>query len=108
MLVAAAVLIGFACAFPHLSSAADPTSAQYCDGVGGGSSECQQVKGASASGSSGSGNSSGSVAAVSADSSGGGQLPFTGSDLGALVAIAVALMAGGVALVWVSGRRRRA
>ena len=107
LLVAVGILVSFACAIPHPSSAADPTSAQYCNGVGGGSNGCQNLKGEQASGGSGGGNPSSGTAAAEASGSSSGQLPFTGSDLFLLVAIAVAMTATGVVLTRVSGRRGR-
>ena len=98
------------CAFamPHPSSAADPTSAQYCDGVGGGSIGCQNLKGATAGGSSGSTDpSSGTAATQASGASATGQLPFTGSDLFSLVAVAVVMTAAGIVLIRTSGRRGR-
>jgi hypothetical protein len=102
----AAMLAAFACAMPLMANAADPTSAQYCDGVGGGTTGCQHLKGATAGGSA-SDPSSGTAAAQASGGSASGQLPFTGSDLFSLLAVAVVLTTAGIVLIRTSGRRGR-
>jgi hypothetical protein len=100
------------------ASAADPTTSQYCDGVGSGGSstpgdESCNVIGGDDSPVAGSGTSPGSgtdPAAPSGTSTLGGQvgtLPFTGWDLMSLVAIAAALIGGGIAISRFSAGRAR-
>ena len=111
------------------ASAADPVGTQYCDGLGSGSTpgatsgmgggtqtsggtDCgQDVGGVQEPGSTpGSGTAPATTASApsggSALSGNVGTLPFTGWDLISLVAIALALCAGGVALSRLSGRSR--
>jgi hypothetical protein len=103
-----------------VAGAADPTTAQYCDGLTGGGSgsggstgtdtSCgeQDTGGQQASGGS---NDPGSTP-VSTSGGGGlggqvGQLPFTGWDLFSMAAIAVALTTSGLALARITRRGAR-
>jgi hypothetical protein len=91
-------------AFASTSFAADPTSAQYCDGLTTTtSSDCSSVEGSSASGT--------SAQKPVSKAAGGlgnqvGSLPFTGWDLMTLAAIAVALTASGLVLARLTNGRR--
>jgi hypothetical protein len=119
--VAAIAMLAFAAAFSPVAMAADPTTAQYCDGLTGGGSgssggsgiDCgeQGTGGQQESGGSGGGTDPGSTP-VSTSSGGGlggqvGQLPFTGWDLLSMLAIAVALTTSGLALARVTRRGAR-
>lgn len=107
-LVVVLLIPGYAQAADDCSSAgSDPTAAQYCpptEPTSEESEECDEGNG----GNSGS-NTSGSgceeqeaeaeaVPVAESSSGGGGSLPFTGADLFALVAVAAAFIAVGVAL----------
>jgi hypothetical protein len=95
--VAASLVVALGVAAPA-AGAASPTDAQYCDGGGSSGSDCALVEGTSSSPS----DPSGAVGAAQAQDPGlsgqVGQLPFTGWDLFSLVAIALALVAGGIVL----------
>jgi hypothetical protein len=94
-------------AFSSTSFAADPTDAQYCDGLTTTTStDCASVEGSSASGTSGT-----SAQKPVSRNAGGlgnqvGSLPFTGWDLMTLAAIAVALTASGLVLARLTNGRR--
>lgn len=98
-----ATTIAFA-AFSSTAFAADPTSAQYCDGLTTTSSNCSSVDGSSASGTT----SAQTPVSTEAGGLGGqvGSLPFTGWDLMSLAAIALALTASGLVLARLTNGRR--
>jgi hypothetical protein len=94
MAVAASLVVALGVAVP-VAGAASPTSAQYCDGGGSSGSGCSVVEGATA----GTSDAAGAVHAQDPGLDGQvAQLPFTGWDLLSLVAIALALVAGGLVL----------
>jgi hypothetical protein len=103
------MVLVFALALAPMAVAADPTSAQYCDGVtGGGTSgggsglDCggQGVGGQQDPGVSSTGAGTTPVSTSAGNGLGGqvGQLPFTGWDLVSMTAIAVVLTTSGLAL----------
>jgi hypothetical protein len=126
-LTALAAMLLVAAFVAPVANAADPTTAQYCDGLTDGSSNggagstgtgttgtnCgeQGTRGQQVAGATGGGTDPGSAPAAS--TSGGGlggqvgQLPFTGWDLVSMAAIAIALATSGLALARVTRRGAR-
>lgn len=99
LIVGVAVALVFAVSAVPAFAATDPTSSQYCDGLGTTTNGCSEVGGQQSGGSSG-GDAGGLSGQVSS-------LPFTGWDLIALSAIALGLLCGGMVLYWLSGPGQR-